>query len=81
MQAISAGYVGVAIFGVVFSLVAAFYYLRVAKTMYFEEPEEDAQPIEAASDVRLLVTVNGIALLALGIVPGWLLEYCLRAFA
>jgi NADH-quinone oxidoreductase subunit N len=80
-QAIAQGYVGISVFAVVFSFVAAFYYLKVAKAMYFDEPEEEVQSIEAASDVRLLVTVNGLSLLVLGLMPGWLLEFCLKAFA
>ncbi len=79
--AIQSGYVGISIFAVVFSFVAAFYYLKVAKAMYFEDADEDVQPIETASDVRLLVTVNGLAMLVLGLMPGWLLVYCLKAFA
>ncbi len=80
-QAISQGYVGIAVFAIVFSFVAAFYYLKVARAMYFEDPEEDAPSIETASDVRLLVTVNGLAMLVLGLMPGWLLAFCLAAFA
>ncbi len=79
MQAINQGYITLAITAVVFSLVAAFYYLRVAKAMYFEEPENDT-PITASSDLRLLVTLNGLALLILGIIPGWLLDFSLKAF-
>ena len=48
--------------------VGAFYYLRVVKLMYFDEPV-DTTPIEARADTRVLLSVNGLALLLLGIFP------------
>ncbi len=80
LQAIHSGYISLAIIAIIFSLVAAYYYLRVAKAMYFDEPESD-EPIVASSDVRLLVAVNGLAMLVLGIFPGWILEFCIKAFS
>ncbi|RMH47840.1 MAG: NADH-quinone oxidoreductase subunit NuoN [Gammaproteobacteria bacterium] len=79
MAALNAGYVGLAIHAVVFSLIGAYYYLRVAKVMYFDPPSEET-PIEANSGLRLLMSVNGLLMLGLGLVPGWLLAYCLSAF-
>ncbi len=79
MAALNAGYVGLAVHAVVFSLIGAYYYLRVAKVMYFDTPSEDT-PIEANSGLRLLMSVNGLLMLGLGLVPGWLLAYCLSAF-
>ena len=79
MQALDQGYVAVSIMAVIFSLIAAFYYLRVAKAMYFEEPDSD-EAIECSSDVRLFIAINGLAMLVLGLVPNVILDYCLKSF-
>jgi NADH-quinone oxidoreductase subunit N len=63
---------------VLLSLVGAFYYLRVVKVMYFEEPI-DATPIEAAADARAVIAINGALVLVLGLVPGPLMALCLKA--
>jgi len=72
---LSAGYPGLAILMVVASVVGAFYYLRVIWYMYFEEAEDQAV-LQASTDTRLVLSLNGIAVLALGIVPGWLWALC-----
>jgi NADH-quinone oxidoreductase subunit N len=64
-----------AVVAVLLSLVGAFYYLRVVKTMWFDEAQ-DASPIEAGGDMRLALSANGLAVLALGIVPQGLLGLC-----
>ncbi len=63
---------------VVFSVIGAFYYLRVVKVMYFDEPT-DAVAIEAGGTLRTVLSVNGLAVLALGIAPSILIELCARA--
>jgi NADH-quinone oxidoreductase subunit N len=63
---------------VLFSVVAAYYYLRVVKLMYFDEPT-DAGVIQAGGTVRAVLSLNGLAVLALGIFPAALLELCARA--
>jgi NADH-quinone oxidoreductase subunit N len=60
---------------VVFSVIAAYYYLRVVKLMYFDEPT-DVNDIQAGGTVRLVLSLNGLAVLALGIFPGGLMELC-----
>jgi NADH-quinone oxidoreductase subunit N len=67
-----------AVVAVLLSLVAAYYYLRVVKVMYFDEPV-DNQPIVAAPDMRVALSVNGISVLVLGIVPQYLLALCAQA--
>jgi NADH-quinone oxidoreductase subunit N len=67
-----------AVIAVLFSLVAAFYYLRVVKVMYFDEPT-DARPIVAAPEMRVALSVNGAFVLVLGIVPQYLLALCAQA--
>jgi NADH-quinone oxidoreductase subunit N len=73
--------VSLAVIAVLFSLIAAFYYLRIVKTMYFDEPtpEAAATPLVAPTDMRVALSVNGILVLALGILPQWLLQLCANA--
>jgi NADH-quinone oxidoreductase subunit N len=63
---------GVAVF---FSVVGAYYYIRVVKLMYFDEPT-DQRSITASTAVRTVLSVNGIAVLLLGLLPGVLLQLC-----
>ncbi|MFI4926378.1 MAG: NADH-quinone oxidoreductase subunit NuoN [Burkholderiales bacterium] len=71
-------YIGVAIFAVLMSLVAAFYYIRVVKVMYFDEPIT-ATTVVAPVDVRVVLTINGALVLLLGILPGGLMTLCAQA--
>jgi NADH-quinone oxidoreductase subunit N len=73
-----AGYLWLAIAAVVLSLVGAFYYLRVIKVMYFDAPT-DTNAIASTGDVRLVMSLNGIAVLAFGIMPGGLMTLCVQA--
>jgi NADH-quinone oxidoreductase subunit N len=66
-----------AVTAVVLSVVAAFYYLRVIKVMYFDEPA-DAVGIQAGGTLRAVLSANGIAVLALGIFPSALIDLCAR---
>ena len=77
--AIGAGQVWLAVVAVMFSLVGAFYYLRIIKLMYFDDPVENAVAISPRGDMGVLLSVNGLALLALGILPEQLLKVCLFA--
>jgi NADH-quinone oxidoreductase subunit N len=76
---LDAGHVGLAVTGVVFSVIGAFYYLRVIKLMYFDEPE-DIVPLESPFDFRLVLSANGLIILALGIFPDRLIAICASAF-
>lgn len=67
-----------AIVAVVFSVVGAFYYLRVVKLMYFDEPEETGAFQEGAG-LRAALSVNGLSMLALGLYPAALMSWCLAA--
>jgi NADH-quinone oxidoreductase subunit N len=62
---------------VVLSVVAAFYYLRVVKLMYFDDPT-DSHAIEAGGTMRAVLSANGVAVLALGVFPSALIELCAR---
>ena len=71
-------YIGLAIFAVLMSLIGAFYYLRVVKVMYFDEPVT-ATTVAADTDVRVVLSLNGLLVLVLGIVPGALMALCADA--
>jgi NADH-quinone oxidoreductase subunit N len=72
-----AGFAWLAVVGVVLAVVGAFYYLRVIWYMYFTEAEDRA-PLTSAFDLKLVISINCIALLALGLLPGALLDLCAR---
>ena len=67
-----------AVFAVLMSLIGAFYYLRVVKVMYFDEPLT-ATTETATLDVRMVLTLNGALVLILGILPGGLMSLCADA--
>jgi NADH-quinone oxidoreductase subunit N len=67
-----------AIAAVMLSLVGAFYYLRIVKVMYFDEPTDTA-PVTVSGEARALLSVNALAVLGLGILPGGLMALCTRA--
>jgi NADH-quinone oxidoreductase subunit N len=71
-------YIWLAVIAVLLSLVAAFYYLRMVKVMYFDEPV-DTRPIVSTSEVRTLLSLNGAAVLVFGILPGGLMAMCAQA--
>ena len=74
-----------AVFAVLISLVAAYYYLRIVKVMYFDAPAPDGAAPAERPGVHALLAVNGGAVLLLGILPGGLMGLCsaaiLRALA
>jgi len=72
---VNTGHIELAIIAVLFSLIGAYYYLRIVKLMYFDAPESH-EPIRIRPDSGVLITFNGLAVLALGIMPGWLMTVC-----
>ncbi len=72
---VDVGLVWLAVLAVLFSVVGAFYYLRIVKFMYFDKPEESA-PISAAFDMRAVMSANGLLILGLGIYPSALMALC-----
>jgi NADH-quinone oxidoreductase subunit N len=64
-----------AIAGIVFSVIGAFYYLRIIRLMYFEKAE-DKGLLRPGFDMRLILSLNGAAILLLGIFPDRLLRLC-----
>ncbi len=77
---VDAGLLWVAILGLIFAVIGAFYYLRVVKVMYFDEPVDPA-PIHLPRITQFIFSVNGLSLLYLGIFPSALIASCLAAFA
>jgi NADH-quinone oxidoreductase subunit N len=79
-EVIAADMLWLAIVGIIFSVIGAFYYLRIIKLMYFDKPE-DMAPLESSLDTRLMLSLNSLAVLGLGLFPGALLAVCQAAFA
>ena len=71
-------YLGIAVFAVLMSLIGAFYYLRVIKVMYFDDPIT-VSSVVAPLDVRVVLCINGGLVLVLGLFPGGLLSLCSNA--
>ena len=74
---VDSGFTGLAVLMVLASVVGAYYYLRVIWYMYFEDAEDKAV-LQASTDMRVVLSLNSVAVLALGIVPGWLLVRCIQ---
>jgi NADH-quinone oxidoreductase subunit N len=75
LAAVAAEHVVVAVIAVMFSLVGAYYYLRVVKLMYFDAPVDSA-PIQASVDMKILLSANGLAVALLGLFPNTLMMLC-----
>jgi len=72
------GYIWLAVAAVLLSLIGAFYYLRIVKVMFFDEPT-DASPVLAPGDVKAMISLNGAAVLVFGLLPGGLMTLCAQA--
>jgi NADH-quinone oxidoreductase subunit N len=68
-------YIVLAVVAVLLSLVAAYYYLRVVKVMYFDEPA-DPMPVTGSSGVKALLALNAAVVLVLGVLPDGLMILC-----
>ncbi|WP_199264856.1 NADH-quinone oxidoreductase subunit NuoN [Alcaligenes faecalis] len=75
---VGAGYVWLAVFAVIMSLIGAFYYLRVVKVVYFDEPEGEEHPVATGLLTKLVMLVNGVLIIGLGLLPGGLMDTCIR---
>ena len=72
---VESGHIWLAVVAVLFSLIGAFYYLRIVKLMYFDAPESHT-PIAVDADAALLMSANGLGLLVLGLLPNTLMSAC-----
>ncbi|HLW73787.1 MAG TPA: NADH-quinone oxidoreductase subunit NuoN [Gammaproteobacteria bacterium] len=78
---IDAGLTWLAVTAVAFTIISAFYYIRLVKLMYFDRAPSGARNVRAEFDVRWLLSGNGLAILVLGVLPGPLLALCARVIA
>jgi NADH-quinone oxidoreductase subunit N len=76
--ALNAGFTSLVVFAVLMSVIGAFYYLRIVKVMYFDEPTDTAL-IVAPIEMRAVLTINAFAIIGLGLFPGALMSVCLSA--
>lgn len=72
------GQIWLAVVSVMLSLIGAFYYLRIVKVMYFDDAIDNS-PLVTNRDMNVALSLNGIAVLALGILPGPLMAMCATA--
>lgn len=77
---VRSGMVWLAVVAVIFAIIGAYYYLRVIKLMYFDKAE-DKTPLSPSFDMKVIISANGLAVLALGVYPGALMTLCAGALA
>ncbi len=73
---VGAGHVWLAVFAVLCSLIGAFYYLRVVKVAYFDEPQDSVTLGSGTLATRGVMSLNGLLVIGLGILPGGLMSLC-----
>jgi len=79
LQAVlDAGYTWLVVYAVLLSVIGAFYYLRVVKVMYMDEPTAEIT-IDPRADIRWVLSANALAILVLGVLPAPLMDLCARA--
>ena len=76
---VASGFVWLAVVALIFAVFGAFYYIRLVKVMYFEEPDIDDARINLGTKTMTLISINGVLLLLLGIAPGALIALCQAA--
>ncbi len=79
-QVINNDMLWLAIVGVIFSIIGAFYYLRIIKLMYFDKAEDNT-PLSSSPDMQLMISFNSLAVLGLGLFPGGLMALCISAIS
>ena len=78
-QVISAGFITIAVIAVIFAVISAYYYLQIIKSMYFDEVNKDIT-IHASIDMRLVLSINAILILAVGLFPDFWMTLALSLF-
>ncbi len=78
--ALQAGFVWLVVFAVLMAVIGAFYYLRIVKLMYFDEPQ-DRTSITSTPDMKVVLSINAFALLVLGLMPQPLMNVCVYAIS
>jgi NADH-quinone oxidoreductase subunit N len=79
MGLVEAGLTWLAVLALVFSVIGAFYYLRIVKLMYFDDAADQGKPV-AALDMRMLLSANAMLVLLLGLFPDGLMSLCIKVF-
>lgn len=72
--------VWLAVLAVLFAIVGAYYYIRVVKVMYFENSPVSLKPVKYSFELKIAILINGLAVLFMGIFPGWLYALSHLAF-
>ena len=72
------GFIWLAVVAVLLSVVGAYYYLRAIKLMYFDEPTDTA-PLVSSGEAKAILSLNGLAVLLFGLLPGGLMALCAQA--
>ena len=75
-QSVGRGFITLAVFAVLMSVVGAFYYLRVVKVMYFDQPEPGKTKADFCLDGNILLTMNALLLVILGVCANSLINWC-----
>jgi NADH-quinone oxidoreductase subunit N len=78
--ALQAGLLWLVVFAVLMAVIGAFYYLRIVKLMYFDEPK-DRKAIDAPIEMKLMLSLNAFGLLLLGLFPQRLMDICAYAIS
>ncbi|GJM04302.1 MAG: NADH-quinone oxidoreductase subunit N [marine bacterium B5-7] len=79
-ELVASGFVELAAIAVLFSIIGAYYYLRIIKLMYFDKPDS-MTAIKSSKQMRFVLSINGVLILALGLAPNVLMNLCLVALA
>jgi NADH-quinone oxidoreductase subunit N len=79
-ELVASGFVELAGIAVIFSIIGVYYYLRIIKLMYFDKPES-MTAIKSSKQMRAVLSLNGLLILALGLSPNILMSLCLTAIA
>ncbi|MEJ2094203.1 MAG: NADH-quinone oxidoreductase subunit N, partial [Gammaproteobacteria bacterium] len=77
-ELVASGFVWVAAAAVFFAIIGAYYYLRIIKLMYFDKADK-TPALDATAQMQVVLSLNGIALLIIGLSPGLLMALCLSS--
>jgi NADH-quinone oxidoreductase subunit N len=79
-ELVASGFIELAIVAVFFSIIGVYYYLRIIKLMYFDQPDT-MSAIKASQQMRAVLTINGLLILLIGLAPNSLMRLCIAAFS
>ena len=79
-ELVASGFVELAVIAVFFSIIGVYYYLRIIKLMYFDKPDV-MTAVKSSKHMRMVLSVNGLLILALGLAPNVLMSLCLGALS